>query len=97
MINTKGINFYEKSLAPKELMEKLNTIGEFDSFDNAKEKTFLKESVKAFELHQPIFKELEDKRGEYLNPKKYNNSLIFGGVALTAAAIGVGYYLLKEK
>ena len=45
----------------------------------------------------PAVKELEGKRCEYLNPKKYNNALIFGGVALTAAAIGVGYYLLKEK
>ncbi len=91
------INFHEKSLAPKKLMEKLNALGELDSFDDAKKEAFLSESVKAFEFHQPIFKELEGKRGEYLNPKKYNNALIFGGVALTAAAIGVGYYLLKEK
>ena len=92
------VKFYEKSLAPRELMEKLNTLGELESFDDSKEKAFLRESVKAFELHQPIFKELEGKRSEYLNPKKYNNALIFGGAILTAAAaIGAGYFLLKES
>ena len=91
------VKFYEKSLAPRELMEKLNTLGELESFDDSKEKAFLRESVKAFELHQ-IFKELEGKRSEYLNPKKYNNALIFGGAILTAAAaIGAGYFLLKES